>query len=105
MILFGISIGILLCFLGGLMAIDIAPKEATGAAVGVIGIASYAAAGLQDVVSGFLIESRKAIVDGNPVYDFSAIRIFWLSAALVSLLFLLIIWGARKKHVSSNIHY
>ncbi|MCS3282749.1 hypothetical protein NXV73_09500 [Bacteroides salyersiae] len=47
MILFGISIGILLCFLGGLMAIDIAPKEATGAAVGVIGIAGYAAAGLR----------------------------------------------------------
>ena len=67
MILFGISIGILLCFLGGLMAIDIAPKEATGAAVGVIGIASYAAAGLQDVVSGFLIESRKGIVGGNTV--------------------------------------
>ena len=41
MVLFGISIGILICYLGGLMAIDLAPKEATGAAVGVIGIASY----------------------------------------------------------------
>lgn len=98
MILFGISIGILLCFLGGLMAIDIAPKEATGAAVGVIGIASYIAAGLQDVVSGFLIESRKVIIDGNPIYDFSAIRIFWLSAAFISLLFLIIIWSAKRKN-------
>lgn len=84
--------------LGGLMAIDIAPKEATGAAVGVIGIASYIAAGLQDVVSGFLIESRKVIIDGNPIYDFSAIRIFWLSAAFISLLFLIIIWSAKRKN-------
>ena len=98
MILFGISIGILLCFLGGLMAIDIAPKEATGAAVGVIGIASYIAAGLQDVVSGFLIESRKVIIDGTPIYDFSAIRIFWLSAAFISLLFLIVIWSAKRKN-------
>ena len=30
MVLFGISIGILICYLGGLMAIDLAPKEATG---------------------------------------------------------------------------
>lgn len=96
MILFGISIGILLCFLGGLMAIDIAPKEATGAAVGVIGIASYMAAGLQDILSGFLIESRKTIVNGNVVYDFSAIRVFWISAAVISLMFLLVIWYIRN---------
>lgn len=41
MILFGLSIGVLICYLGGLMATDIAPKKASGAALGVVGIASY----------------------------------------------------------------
>ena len=78
MVLFGISIGILICYLGGLMAIDLAPKSATGAAVGVIGIASYIAAGIQDIVSGFFIESKKQIIDGIEVIDFSFIRMFWV---------------------------
>lgn len=97
MILFGLSIGILICFLGGLMAIDIAPKQATGAAVGVIGIASYMAAGMQDIISGFLIESRKTVVNGIEIYDFSAIRLFWLGAAILSFIFLLIIWKSKRK--------
>ena len=52
MVLFGIGIGVLICFLGGLMAVDIAPRNASGAALGVVGIASYIGAGLQDVMSG-----------------------------------------------------
>ena len=36
MILFGIAIGVLICFLGGLMAVDIVPRNATGAALGVV---------------------------------------------------------------------
>ena len=38
------------------MAVDIAPRNASGAALGVVGIASYIGAGLQDVMSGVLIE-------------------------------------------------
>lgn len=97
MILFGISIGVLICFLGGLMAVDIAPKEATGAALGVIGVSSYLAAGLQDIVSGALIEANKTVADGVTVYDFHSIRIFWTAAALVSLLLLSVIL-LRKRH-------
>ena len=55
MVLFGLGIGVLICFLGGLMAVDIAPRNASGAALGVVGIASYIGAGLQDVMSGILI--------------------------------------------------
>ena len=97
MILFGVSIGVLICFLGGLMAVDIAPAEAVGAAAGVIGIASYFAAGIQDIVSGFLIEGKKTMVDGVQMYDFEAIRYFWIIAAALSLTFLLFIWSRRKK--------
>lgn len=47
MVLFGLAIGVLICFLGGLMATDIAPKAASGAALGIVGIASYIGAGFQ----------------------------------------------------------
>lgn len=101
MVLFGISIGVLICFLGGLMATDIAPKEATGAALGVIGVASYIGAGVQDILSGYLIDSKKMIVDGINVYDFSHIRSFWLLAAAVSLTLLIVIWAKTRNRTKA----
>ena len=62
MVLFGIAIGVLIAFLGGLMAVDIVPRKATGAALGVVGMASYIAAGLQDVISPWLIREHKDTV-------------------------------------------
>ena len=41
MVLFGVAIGVLICYLGGLMAIDLVPRKATGAALGIVGLASY----------------------------------------------------------------
>jgi OPA family sugar phosphate sensor protein UhpC-like MFS transporter len=103
MVLFGLSIGVLICFLGGLMAVDVAPAGAVGAAVGVIGIASYAAAGIQDILSGFLIEGRKVMNDaGIATYDFSAIRFFWIAAAALSLLLLLALLF-RKRRINTRL--
>lgn len=96
MILFGLGIGVLICFLGGLMAVDIAPKNASGAALGVVGIASYIGAGLQDVMSGVLIESNKTVVNGSDVYDFTYINWFWIGAAALSVVFALFVWNAGK---------
>ena len=97
MILFGLGIGVLICFLGGLMAVDIAPRNASGAALGVVGIASYIGAGLQDVMSGVLIEGNKRLVDGVEVYDFTYINWFWIGAALLSVLLAVLVWNARSK--------
>lgn len=97
MILFGLGIGVLICFLGGLMAVDIAPRNASGAALGVVGIASYIGAGLRDVMSGVLIEGNKRLVDGVEVYDFTYINWFWIGAALLSVLLALLVWNARSK--------
>lgn len=97
MVLFGLGIGVLICFLGGLMAVDIAPRNASGAALGVVGIASYIGAGLQDVMSGVLIEGNKATVNGADVYDFTYINWFWIGAALLSVLLALLVWNARNK--------
>jgi OPA family sugar phosphate sensor protein UhpC-like MFS transporter len=98
MILFGTAIGVLICFLGGLMAVDIVPRNASGAALGVVGIASYIGAGLQDIISGWLIDSNKSVVDGIDVYNFNQVGIFWIAASVISFLLVLVVWKS-KKHV------
>ena len=100
MVLFGIAIGVLIAFLGGLMAIDIVPRKATGAALGVVGIASYIAAGLQDVISGWLIDSNitETVNELGEVvkhYDFSQAALFWIGASVISFLLPILNW--RKK--------
>lgn len=102
MIIFGLAIGALICFLGGLMATDIASKKASGAALGVVGVASYAGAALQDFVSGLTIERTKVVVNGVATYDFSVISWFWLSAAILSVVCTLIVWW-MVKHTKTQI--
>lgn len=99
MVLFGLGIGVLICFLGGLMAVDIAPRNASGAALGVVGIASYIGAGLQDVMSGILIEGNKTMANGVETYDFTYINWFWIGAALLSVLLALLVWNAKAKDI------
>ena len=106
MVLFGISIGVLICFLGGLMAVDIVPRKATGAALGVVGMASYVAAGIQDVVSGWLIDGNSTTTEildqatGQMVqstqYDFMPVAIFWIVASVISFLLPVFNWKYRK---------
>ncbi len=50
MVFFGYTVYALVTYLGGLMAVDICSKKATGAAMGVIGLFSYAGASLQEGV-------------------------------------------------------
>ncbi|OZY52420.1 MFS transporter [Pseudomonas lundensis] len=87
MLFFGLSMGALLCFLGGLMATDIAAKGAAGAALGMIGIASYAGAAAGEILTGVLIEHGTTVLsDGSKAYDFQTLSIFWVCASLVSVL-------------------
>lgn len=97
MLVHGFAIGILITFLGGLMAVDIAPKQATGATMGLIGIASYAGAGIQELISGFLISDKKVVVNNVVSYDFSIARYFWFGAALLSTIVALLVWDAKKR--------
>jgi OPA family sugar phosphate sensor protein UhpC-like MFS transporter len=84
MVGFGLAIGALVCYLGGLMAVDSVPKEAAGAALGVVGIASYLGAGTQDVLSGWLIGRGRSGDVGAATYDFTPVSLGWLAAALAS---------------------
>jgi MFS transporter, OPA family, sugar phosphate sensor protein UhpC len=97
MVFFGISIGVLVCYLGGLMALDITPKKASGAVMGMIGITSYIGAGLQDIMSGYLMEHNKIIVNGITSYNFSLINIFWIGSSILSCLLVLFVWNVNKK--------
>lgn len=97
MVLFGLGIGVLICFLGGLMAVDIAPRAAAGAALGIVGIASYLGAGLQDIMNGILIEGHKTVnAAGTEVYDFTYVSWFWIGAAALSVILTLLVWKARR---------
>jgi OPA family sugar phosphate sensor protein UhpC-like MFS transporter len=95
MIFFGISIGVLVCYLGGLMAVDISPKEVTGTVMGLIGIASYVGAGIQDIVSGYLMGHNKTIVNGIASYDFTTVIMFWIGSSVLSFLLALFVWNAK----------
>lgn len=98
MVLFGIAIGILICFLGGLMAVDIVPREASGAALGIVGIASYLAAGCQDIISGTLLDNNQ--VDG--IYNFTPALLFWIAAAIISVLLVCVVWHKANKNKHNN---
>jgi len=95
--LFSLSIGVLYCIVAGLMALDIVPRKATGAALGIVGFSSYIAAGIQDIVSGYLIQgniSGQAISTAS--YDFTPVSFFWLAAFLLSFILPLVEWKHMK---------
>ena len=88
---FSIAIGVLYCIVAGLMALDIVPRKATGAALGIVGISSYLAAGLQDVVSGFLIQ--------NAGFDFTGVAVFWLVSCVLATLLPVLNWKSMQRKV------
>ena len=90
-----LSLAAIYCIVGGLMALDIVPRKAAGAALGVVGISSYIAAGIQGVVSGLLIGGSKS----GDSYDFAPVAIFWTASCLVSFLLPALNWNRMKKKV------
>ncbi|MGI9232652.1 MAG: MFS transporter [Woeseiaceae bacterium] len=94
---FGFAIGGLVVFLAGLTAIDLLPVRAAGAVKGVIGLFSYLGAATQDWVSGLMIESTKQVADGVASYDFKNVFIFWIGAAVASILLAMIAWNAKPR--------
>lgn len=92
--LFSLAIGVLYCIVAGLMALDIVPRKATGAALGIVGISSYVAAGLQDIVSGLMIQHP----DGG--CDFTGVRWFWIAACVLAIVLPVIGWGKFKNKIN-----
>ncbi len=101
---FSLAIGVLYCIVAGLMAVDIVPRKATGAALGIVGISSYLAAGIQDIASGYLIEGnmQHAGEVADAVYNFTPVSVFWLAAALVSFLLPVFNWKKMMKQANEE---
>ena len=99
--LFSFSMGVLYCVVAGLMAVDIVPRKATGAALGVVGISSYIAAGLQDITSGYLIQYNTTAVEVagemTNVYDFAPVSWFWIVASVISYVLPILNWKKMKQ--------
>jgi len=94
---YGFTLSGLLAVIGGLFAVDVVSKKATGAVVGVMGIVSYIGAGLQEQVSGWLIGRGSHMVDGVMVYDFTIPHLFWVGMAVVSMLLAASLWKVKAE--------
>lgn len=96
-IVYGFTLSGLLAALGGLFAIDIAPKKAAGAVMGFIGVFSYIGAGLQDQISGYLVERGSTVVNGVVTYDFTQVVIYWIGASILSMVLAATLWRAKVR--------
>jgi OPA family sugar phosphate sensor protein UhpC-like MFS transporter len=94
-LLYGVAITGLVTSVGGLFAVDIAPKKAAGAAMGFIGVFSYVGAAIQERISGFLIGHGTSVVNGVRQYDFHNAIIFWLGTSIVSMILAASLWRAK----------
>ncbi len=95
--LFCFGLGGTLVFVGGLIAIDICSKRASGAAMGMVGMFSYLGAAMQDWISGKLIQAGEMTVDGQITHDFTNAFLFWMGAAVVSVLLSSTLWNVKAK--------
>ena len=96
-IIYGFTLSGLLAVLGGLFAIDIAPKNISGAAMGFIGLFSYIGAGIQEKVSSVLIKTSQSDLNLETIYNFDGVIIFWISASIVSFFLALSLWNYKTK--------
>jgi MFS transporter, OPA family, sugar phosphate sensor protein UhpC len=97
MLFFGMGLTGLVTSLGGLFAIDIAPKRAAGAAMGVIGVFSYIGAAIQEQVSGLIIESNMVVTGAERIYDFGPVIWFWIGSSVVSMLLAASLWRTKLR--------
>jgi len=95
--IYGFGLTGLVTSLGGLFALDIAPKRAAGAAMGFIGVFSYIGAALQDQISGHLIESGITMIDGVRHYDFTTVIWFWIGSSVLSFILATSLWRVRMR--------
>jgi OPA family sugar phosphate sensor protein UhpC-like MFS transporter len=90
---FSCSFSVVFCIVAGLMALDFVPRKATGAALGIVGISSYAAAGLQSVASGYLIQDYAS----GGLYNFTPVSIFWIVACFLAFSLPVIGWKYLRR--------
>lgn len=96
-IVYGFTLSGLLAVLGGLFAIDIVGRKATGAAMGLVGAFSYLGAAMQENVSGRLITTGTTMVDGVRHYDFTRPILFWVGSSVISMILAASLWKVKVR--------
>ena len=94
---YGAALSGLIASIGGLFAVDIAPRGATGAAMGLVGVFSYLGAGTQDVISAGLISTGVAVVEGVKTYNFDTVILYWIATSVVSMLLATTLWNTKVR--------
>ena len=94
---YGAALSGLIASIGGLFGVDIAPRGATGAAMGFVGVFSYLGAATQENVSASLITQGITVIDGIRVYDFDAAINFWIGTSVVSMLLAATLWKTKVR--------
>jgi OPA family sugar phosphate sensor protein UhpC-like MFS transporter len=94
---YGAALSGLMASIGGLFAVDIAPRQATGATMGLVGIFSYLGAAIQETVSASLIAKGVTVIDGVRHYDFDTPILFWISSSVLSMLLAASLWNTRVR--------
>ena len=97
MLLFGMGLTGLVTSLGGLFGVDIAPKRAAGAVMGVIGVFSYLGAAIQEQVSGILIDRNMVVSGQDRIYDFGPVIWFWIGSSVVSMVLAASLWRTKLR--------
>lgn len=97
LLLFGLGMTGLVTSIGGLFAIDICPKRVAGAALGLVGVFSYLGAGIQERVSGRLIDQGMTVINGVRTYDFGPVILFWIGASVASMLLAATLWRTKLR--------
>lgn len=103
LVVYGFGLSGILASLGGLFAVDIAPKKVAGAAMGFIGVFSYIGAGMQDYLSGLLISNSEITFNFTMAesamsvyfYDFTKPIFFWVGASVASVVLALSLWKVK----------
>jgi OPA family sugar phosphate sensor protein UhpC-like MFS transporter len=92
---YGAALSGLIASVGGLFGVDIAPRGATGAAMGFVGVFSYLGAATQESVSAALISRGMTVVDGVNLYDFDMAIYFWIGTSVISMLLAASLWNTK----------
>lgn len=95
--LYGATLSGLMAAIGGLFAVDIAPRGATGAAMGFVGIFSYVGAATQEYITALLIDDG-TLANGTQLYDFQSAILFWIGSSVASMLLAASLWNTRVRY-------
>jgi OPA family sugar phosphate sensor protein UhpC-like MFS transporter len=93
--LYGAGLSGLMAAIGGLFAVDIAPRGAAGAAMGLVGGLSYLGAGTQEIITARLIDGGLTIVDGVRHYNFDAAINYWIGMSVLSMILAASLWNTK----------